>query len=411
MTNDTYMVVTGQCVDILLHKYGNIYNDKIHDGKIYVRLDRALYGTIEAAKVWFDTLSTYLKKLGFVANAHDQCVFNMMFHKDQITILLHVDDLMIACKDQNGINYVVSSLNAEYSKANVYDTLCIDYLGMLFDFSVPGEVSISMGNMVQEFLNEVGVDADAKAESPAANYLYDIDDKAEILNDSDREHLHSLVAKALYMAKRGRPDLLTAVSFLTTRVNHPNMGDYKKLKRLSSYLNATKDLKLLLKADLPFKLRCYVDASYAVHVDGKGRTGNVVTLGTGAFKTMSIKHNIVTKSSTEAEIVGVSDGMGSNLGLMYLMQEQGYDIKPLILYQDNTSAITLMKKGRSTSQRTKHIATRYFFIKDRVDQGEIQLVHMGTRDMIADFFTKPLQGEFFRSMRDKIMGVTSMVNL
>ena len=168
---------------------------------------------------------------------------------------------------------------------------------------------------------------------------------------------------------------------------------------------------MILKADTPLKLYCYVDASYAVHVDGKGRTGNVVTLGRGALKIMSTKHNIVTKSSTEAEIVGVSDGMGSNLGLMYLMEEQGYDIKPLILYQDNTSAITLMEKGRSTSQRTKHIATRYFFVKDRISAGEIKLVHVGTKSMIADFYTKPLQGDLFRGMRDKIMGVTSMVNL
>ena len=160
---------------------------------------------------------------------------------------------------------------------------------------------------------------------------------------------------------------------------------------------------MILKADTPFKLYCYVDASYAVHVDGKGRTGNVVTLGRGALKIMSTKHNIVTKSSTEAEIVGVSDDMGSNLGLMYLMEEQGYDIKPLILYQDNTSAITLMEKGRSTSQRTKHIATRYFFVKDRISS-EIKLVHMGTKNMIADSYTKPLQGELFRGMRDKIMG-------
>jgi len=74
---------------------------------------------------------------------------------------------------------------------------------------------------------------------------------------------------------------------------------------------------------MPFKLHCYVDALYAVHVDGKGCTGNVVTLGTGAFKTMSTKHNIVTKSSTAAEIVGMSYGMGSNVDLMYLLEEQG----------------------------------------------------------------------------------------
>ena len=86
------------------------------------------------------------------------------------------------------------------------------------------------------------------------------------------------------MATHGRPDLLTAVSFLITQVKWPNEGDYKKIKKNSSYLNATKGLNLILKANLPFQLHCYVDASYAVHVDGKGRTGNVVTLGTGALK-------------------------------------------------------------------------------------------------------------------------------
>ena len=178
------------------------------------------------------------------------------------------------------------------------------------------------------------------------------------------------------------------------------------MKRFGSYLNGINDLKLLLKANKPYTLYCYVDASYALHDDGKGRTGNVVTLGKGAFKISSTKHHIVTKSSTEAEIVGVSGAMGGNLGLMYLMEEQGYNVKPLILYQDNKSAIALLEKGRSTSQRTKHIATRYFFIKDRITSNEIKLVHMGTNDMIADFYTKPLQGDLFRKMRDKIMGIT-----
>ena len=92
---------------------------------------------------------------------------------------------------------------------------------------------------------------------------------------------------------------------------------------------------------------------------------------------------------------------------MHLSQEQGYDVRPVILDQDNTSAIT--EKGRSTSQRTKHIAIRYFFIKDRIFSGVIKLVR--TKAMIADCYTKPLQGDLFRDMRDKIMGVSYTVNL
>ena len=71
-----------------------------------------------------------------------------------------------------------------------------------------------MGNMINEFLVDICVSDDARAESPAANYLFNIDDDVELLNKNDREFLHSMIAKALYMAKRGRPDILTAVSFL-----------------------------------------------------------------------------------------------------------------------------------------------------------------------------------------------------
>jgi hypothetical protein len=332
-----------------------------------------------------------------------------MYKSKQLTILLHVDDLMIACEDRSGVDYVIDGLNSNYTKANVCEGNVLDYLGMIFDYSVPGEVTISMKNMVLEFLNELGISDDAKASSPASSYLFQIDDDDELLNDNEKESFHSLVAKALYMAKRGRPDILTAISFLTTRVKAPNQGDYKKLKRVGSYLNGTKDLVLCLKANNPFTLHCYVDASYAVHQDCKGRTGSAVTMGKGSIINTSTKQNIVSKSSTESEIVGISDSLGVSIGLMYLMNEQGYEVKPLILYQDNKSAITLMEKGHSTSNRTKHIPIRYYFVKDRIDKEEVKLVYMNTDDMLADFFTKPLQGELFRKLRDKIMGIIDSI--
>jgi hypothetical protein len=80
---------------------------------------------------------------------------------------------------------------------------------------------------------------------------------------------------------------------------------------------------LSLKANNPFTLHSYVDASYAVHHDGKGRTGSVVTMGKGSIINTSTKQNIVSKSSTESEIVGISDSLGVSIGLMYLMEDQG----------------------------------------------------------------------------------------
>ena len=80
-----------------------------------------------------------------------------------------------------------------------------------------------------------------------------------------------------------------------------------------------------------------------------------------------------------------------------------------IVYQDNESAIRLEKNGRrSCSQRTRHIDIRYFYIKDLVDKGIISIKHCPTELMIADFFTKPLQGALFYRMRDVVMGNISV---
>jgi hypothetical protein len=58
--------------------------------------------------------------------------------------LLHVDDIMIACEDRKGLDYVMEGLNSNYTKANVCEGSVLDYLGMIFDYSIPGEVTISM---------------------------------------------------------------------------------------------------------------------------------------------------------------------------------------------------------------------------------------------------------------------------
>jgi hypothetical protein len=113
---------------------------------------------------------------------------------------------------------------------------------------------------------------------------------------------------------------------------------------------------------------------------------------------------LVAKSSTEAELIGASDALPQILWTREFLIEQGYSSKPATLYQDNTSTIALMRKGRSTSARTRHIAIRYFFIKDREDAGEVTVEHMGTNAIAADGLTKPLQGDAFRISRDRLMG-------
>ena len=143
-------------------------------------------------------------------------------------------------------------------------------------------------------------------------------------------------------------------------------------------------------------VRLYVDASYGVHRDGKSHTGSCVVIGdVGAVHCRSTKQGIVAKSSIEAELIGLSDSANQGLHMRNFLVMQGYKMPAVIIYQDNLSCMALIARGRSGAERTRHVAIRYFWTKERVDSGELKMVQKGTKDMYANVLTKPLQGSQF----------------
>ena len=84
---------------------------------------------------------------------------------------------------------------------------------------------------------------------------------------------------------------------------------------------------------------------------------------------------------------------------------QGYQPQPANVFQDNKSTITMAEKGMSTSDKTRHINIRYFFVKHYMDSDELKIEYLPTEEMVADVLTKPLQGDLFRRMRNKLLNV------
>ena len=218
--------------------------------------------------------------------------------------------------------------------------------------------------------------------------------------------LHTMVAKLLFLSKRARPDLQTAIAFLCTRVKEPDIDDYKKLSRVIKHIRATKELHLTLEAESLSVIQWWIDASFAVHDDLRSHTGQFMTLGNGAMYSNSSKQKNNTKSSTEAELVGVNDGLPQVAWTRYFLEAQGYKIHDSVVKQDNMSSMLLENNGKgSSSKRTKHMAVRYFFITDRINAKEVRVEYCPTDMMIADYFTKALQGKQFRLLRDHILNI------
>ena len=179
--------------------------------------------------------------------------------------------------------------------------------------------------------------------------------------------------------------------------------DWNKLLRMMKFLKATPEVVLRMEPD-DMTLHWHWDASFAVHKDCKGHTGGVLTLGKGAAHSSSTKHKLNARSSTEAEIIAVDDGMGITLWSREFLTAQGVDIEDSIPHQDNKSAILLETNGKaSSSKRTRHINIRFFFVTDQVKKGNLTIRHCPTDQMLADYFTKPLTGSKFQELWNKIM--------
>ncbi len=273
---------------------------------------------------------------------------NKMFDGKQCTVLWHVDNLKISHMDLAVVTEVIKLLEKAFGiEAPLTKThgKVHDYLGMTLDYSMPGVVKFTMTDYIRNMLAGLPSDMDGKAAMPAANHLFDVSPTPEILDGPQADMFHHNVAKLLFPCKRAWPDIQTAVAFLCTQVNTPDIDECKKLARMMKYLRATIDLPLILGADNSHVVKWWVDASFAVHPDMKSHTGGIMTIGQGAIYGTSTRQKLNTKSSTEGELVGANDMMPQILWTRYFLEGQGYGVQDSVIYQDNQSAILLEKNG------------------------------------------------------------------
>ena len=174
-----------------------------------------------------------------------------------------------------------------------------------------------------------------------------------------------------------------------------------KLMRLLGYKMRTRDTGITFRIGDTMSVKVFIDAALGVHSDnGKSHTGCTIVLGEGGpLYAKSCKQKIVTKSSTEAELVGLSDTASQAIHTRQFLIAQGYEMGPTKIYQDNKSCMVLMKRGGPGSERSRHIDIKFFWLAERVKNGEVVIEHLGTEEMFSNILTKPIHGAQFEKER------------
>jgi hypothetical protein len=407
------MKIRGPLVDILLEIAQEIYEPfMVYEGKakvLYVQMLKALYGMLQSSLLYYKKFRGDIELIGFKVNPYDPCVANRIINGKQQTVTWHVDDIKSSHMDPKVNDEFLEWLKKNYASDNIGEIKAVrghrhDYLGMILDFSIPGVLQVDMVTYVKSMIQDFPEELSGKSKCPWNENLFKVDEKSKKLPHESAKQFHTFVMKGMFLCQRGRQDIKPAIAFLATRMTEPNEGDWYKLVKLMNFLKATQDDIPKMSADDTQTIKWYVDAAFAVHKDFKSHTGAVMTLGSGVIMSSSTKQKVNTRSSTEAEFVGVDDSVSKILWAKLFIQAQGHKVKLNIIYRDNQSSMKLELNGKwSSSKRTRYFNIKYFYITDLIQRNEVQIEYCPTDDMIADYMTKPLTGMKFQLFRRCIM--------
>ncbi|GJU51079.1 retrovirus-related pol polyprotein from transposon TNT 1-94 [Tanacetum coccineum] len=314
--------------------------DPDHPEKVYL-LRKALYGLKQAPRAWYNELSNFLMSKGFTKGTIDPTLFKIKYGEDILLVQIYVDDI------------IFGSTNPKYSKR--FEKL----MHSRFEMSLIGEMKFFLGLQIHQ--------------SPK-------DLSGEPVDQSD---YRSKIGSLMYLTS-SRPDLVQAICYCARYQARPTQKHLKEVKRIFKYLKGTINMGLWYPKDSGFELTAFSDADHAGCLDTrKSTSGGIQFLGDKLVSWMSKKQNCTAMSSAEAEYVALSASCAQVMWMRTQLQDYGFNYNKIPLYCDSQSAIAISCKAVHHSH-TKHIHTRYHFIKEQVENDIIKLYFVRTEYQLAD---------------------------
>ena len=379
------------------------WNLWMRNGYVHVRLKKALYGLVQSSLLWYENISLTLVNMGFESCINDPCLFHRDIDGDKYYIALYVDDLIhISPNEQFGM-IISDQLTSRYGSMDHHYGKNLSFLSLPIQI-FEDRIVMDQDAYIQKLLEglEESCGKELQQYPMAANSVLNDDNELVALNGQDVVSYRSILMSIMFVATRTRADVLFAVSNLATKMSSPTVSDKIALDKLIGYIRAHPSVKITYEysggesAKFGNRVEIFIDASWCLYDDAKGQSGCVLKLFGNTIMCKTMKQHILTKSSTESEIVAVDDFLPYGIWLCNLLRELSiYYEGPMMVYQDNTSGVKIINKGHGNFKRTKHFINKFYWIKQYVDDQTIEFVYLPTEEMVADIFTKAIVGHLF----------------
>ncbi|GJV98184.1 retrovirus-related pol polyprotein from transposon TNT 1-94 [Tanacetum coccineum] len=296
-------------------------------------------------------------------------------------------------------NDVVERKNRTLVEEAMADSAWLDKHCRTSDPPIPTQLVINQAKYTFENLKKHGMEKGQSIGTPMTTKpKLDADLSGEPVDQTD---YRSKIGSLMYLTS-SRPDIVQAVCYCARYQARPTEKHLKEVKRIFRYLRGTIHMGLWYPKGSGFDLTAFSDADHAGCLDTrKSTSGGIQFLGDKLVSWMSKKQDCTAMSSAEAEYVALSASCAQVMWMRTQLQDYGFNYNKIPLYCDSQSAIAISCNPVQHS-RTKHIHTRYHFIKEQVENGIIELYFVRTEYQLADMFTKALPEERFQYLVRRI---------
>ena len=377
------------------------YSDFVRpNGTIILKVEKAMYGLLESAWLWYKELEKHMVQLGYSVSTHDRALFYKRVYKNGKCVAsniasVHVDDIISAASptpERKKLEHEFwESMAKKWPGIKMQRGPTYKHLSWnITRDNKTGIIRKSQKDYLTELVKQCGVEKEHKL--PCRSDLLTTDQTSSKLNERQSNRFRSILQKVAY-ARDGRPDFDFVVCYLQSKQSAPSEQDWSDLQHLLGYIKRFPEKDIIFRPH-DLQLRGSTDASFNITEDGRSYYGYIITLGNSLIAAKGGRIKTVVRSSTEAEISAVNEVASEILWCRDVLEELGYKQEIIPIQEDNMSCITMLQKEpRSFHSKSRHVRVKWAFFRQEHSKKTLRLSYCPTGKMVADLLTKPIGGK------------------
>ena len=377
-------------------------------------LHRALYGLRMSPRLWQQEATRVLVKLGLTPIPEDPCIFV----KDGIIVFFYVDDIIIV----NHPSYAQQAAKLDDQMKRHWELREFDASWFLNIRIVRDRTNkklwLCQDSYIESMAARYGLITNRRVDTPLS-----IEPLLPFGGVATASQIHGFQAKvgsAQYATTITRPDAAKATSKLAEFLLNPGPKHLDAIDRVIQYLYQTRyyaieygvqiegdNIQLTAKS-----VEFASDASFGDNRDRKSSEGYLCKLYGGPIDWKASKQKTVTTSTTEAELLALSEAGKTVLWWHRVLESLGFKAShPMSIACDNQQTVDLLtKEGATMHTKLRHVDINRLWMKQEVNAGRIHVDWIPTAEMPADGLTKVLPRQKQQRFRD-LLGMREIRHL